>query len=140
MIGEMGEKAARAFLASHNLGRLSCSLNDQPYVTPVHYLFAGENLYLHSLPGRKIDILRANPAACLLVDSIEDDYHWRSVLALGQYEELTDAAEREHWLARIYAELPLHSPVESRMHHDRVPLIVFRLRLTSVTGRFEKWV
>ena len=140
MIGEMGEQAAREFLASHNLGRLGCSWENHPYVMPVHYLVDGDCLYLHSLPGRKIEVLRANPQACLLVDSIEDDYHWRSVIANGIYEEVKERAEREHWLARIYAELPLHSPVESMMQHNRVPIIVYRLRLTSLTGRFEKWV
>lgn len=140
MIGEMGEQAAREFLASHNLGRLGCSWENHPYVIPVHYLLDGDSVYLHSLPGRKVEVMRANPLVCLLVDSIEDGYHWRSVIANGVYEEIKESAEREHWLARIYAELPLHSPVESMMQHNRVPIIVYRLRLTSLTGRFEKWV
>ena len=140
MIGEMGESAARAFLASHNLGRLACSWDNHPYVVPVHYLLDEDCLYMHSLPGHKIEMMRANPNVCLLVDSIVDEYHWRSVVAKGLYEEVKETAEREHWLARIYAELPLHSPVESQMQHNRVPIIVFRLRLTLLTGRFEKWV
>jgi nitroimidazol reductase NimA-like FMN-containing flavoprotein (pyridoxamine 5'-phosphate oxidase superfamily) len=140
MIGEMGEQTAREFLATHNLGRLGCCQGNQPYVVPVHYLLEGDCLYVHSLPGRKIEMLRANPHACLLVDSIDDDYHWRSVIANGHYEEVTDADERDRWLARIYAELPLHSPVESMPQHERVTTLVFRLRLTSLTGRFEKWV
>jgi uncharacterized protein len=140
MVGEMGEPAARELLATHNLGRLGCCANNEPYVVPVHYLLEGECLYFHSLPGRKIEMLRANPHACLLVDAIEDAYHWRSVIANGHYEELTEPDERDRWLAQLYAELPHLSPVESRMGHNTASSIVFRLRITSLTGMFEKWV
>src|SRR5262245_1384454 len=43
-------------------------------VVPVNYLFDGEFIYIHSLPGRKIDVLRANPNACMQVDAVEDSY------------------------------------------------------------------
>ncbi|MBI1766477.1 MAG: pyridoxamine 5'-phosphate oxidase family protein [Acidobacteria bacterium] len=140
MIGTLAEPVARQLLANQNTGRLGCCLHNEPYVVPVHYLFEGESIYLHSLPGRKIEMLRANPRACLQIDAIEDDYHWRSVIAYGNYEEITAADEREFWLAKLYQELPHLSPVESMMGKDAPPCIVFRIRLTAVTGVFEKWV
>lgn len=140
MVGTMAERAARDLLATQNTGRLGCCLHNEPYVVPVHYLLEGEAVYLHSLPGRKITMLRANPRACLQVDAIEDDYHWRSVIAYGVYEEITAADEHDFWLTKMYQQLPHLSPVESLMGKDSPPCIVFRLRLTAVTGVFEKWV
>ena len=125
MIGEMGLHSAHEFLAARNLGRLGCCLNNVPYVVPVYYLLADGCFYVHSLPGRKIEMLRANPQACLQVDAIEDAYHWRSVLADVVYEEIADADERDQWLTKFYSELPNHSPVESMMRHDADTCIVF---------------
>lgn len=140
MIGAMAERAAMDLLATQNTGRLGCCLNNEPYVVPVHYLLEGNAVYSHSLPGRKITMLRANPRACLQVDTIKDDYHWRSVIAYGEYEEITAVDEHDFWLTKLYQQLPHLSPVESLMGKNAPPCIVFRLRLTAVTGVFEKWV
>jgi uncharacterized protein len=138
MIGELSEQDARALLHAGRLGRLGCCLDGQPYVVPVYYLLEGNHIYMHSLPGRKINWLRANPHGCLQVDELQDEYHWRSVLAFGEYEELTDAAERERVLAELFKHLPHLSPVEARFGHQTPPSIVFALRLTSLTGIFER--
>lgn len=144
MIGKLAERAARDLLATQNTGRLACCWQNEPYVVPVHYLFEGDSVYVHSLPGRKIKMLRANPRACLQVDAIEDDYHWRSVIAYGNYEEITAEDEYDFWLSKLYRELTHLSPVESMvpkgLSHNPPRCIVFRLRLTEVSGVFEKWV
>ena len=139
MIHEMGEKEARDLLGSGRTGRLGCCAAGEPYVVPVNYLFDGECIYLHSLPGRKIQLLRANPRACLQVDEVKDDYHWRSVLAWGNYEELADVGEREVILADLFKRLPHLTPVESRMERGKPETIVFRLRVDRITGVCESW-
>src|SRR5262245_44534898 len=95
MISRMGETESRALLSEKITGRLGCSDRDKPYVIPVNYLFDGECIYVHALPGRKINVLRANPNACLQVDEIKDSYNWRSVIAFGHYEEIVNENERE---------------------------------------------
>src|SRR5437870_7028643 len=52
-----------------------------------------ERIYSHSLPGRKINALRSHPRACLQVDEMTDDLHWRSVIAFGNFEEIDDNLE-----------------------------------------------
>jgi len=47
-----------------------CIAAGWPYVVPVNYFFDGKDIYIHSLPGKKLDALRANPRACLQVDEI----------------------------------------------------------------------
>ena len=145
MISDLGESAARELLQRGTLGRLGvCEKHpddehNRPYVVPVHYWHEDNCVYVHSLPGRKLHALRANPHACLQVDEIENAYAWRSVQAFGLYEEVTDAAERERILAELFKRLPHLSPVESRLTKGLDETIVFCLRLTSVTGVFERW-
>lgn len=141
MISQLRPDESHALLREHKLGRLGCIAEGAPYVVPVHYLFDGDSVYLHSLPGRKITALRANPRACLQVDEIKDEFHWRSVLAFGSYEEITDHEERERVLCELFARLPHFTPVESAMTHvTGLPeTIVFRLRIDTITGVAEKW-
>ncbi len=145
MISELGENEARALLQRGTLGRLGVcepipdDEHHRPYVVPVSYWYDDNSVYVHSLKGRKVRALRANPHACLQVDEIESPYVWRSALASVLYEEVTDAAERDRILSELFKRLPHLTPVESRMTKGLDETIVFRLRLTSVTGVFEKW-
>ena len=137
--GKLLEKEAAAILLQQNLGRLGCIADGEPYVVPVHYFFDGENVYLHSLPGRKINALRAQPRACLQVDEIQDSYHWRSVIAYGSYEEINDAQLRERTLAELFRHLPHLTPVESKMRAGNSEIIIFRLCVDRITGVGESW-
>lgn len=139
MIEPLGKEDARRLLQEHYLGRLGCCVDGEPYVMPINYLFQGEDLYFHSLPGQKITALRAHPQACLQVDEIQDDYHWRSVIAFGRYEEITEPEERAEWLAALFNRLPHLTPVESKMTKGQDEVIVFRLCVERITGVSEYW-
>jgi uncharacterized protein len=54
---------------------LGCCRDSKPYVIPVNYFFDDEVVYIHSMPGRKIEIMRANPHVCLQVDELEDAFN-----------------------------------------------------------------
>lgn len=137
MINQLGERESRALLKEEVTGRLGCSERGKPYIVPVHYLFDNECVYVHSLPGHKIDVLRNNPNACLQVDEIKDDFHWRSVLAFGFYEEVSDLNERQRILADMLRRLPYMTPVESQAEQPAADTIVFRIRVTDITGVYE---
>jgi hypothetical protein len=139
MIERLGKEDARALLQAHQLGRLGCSVNGEPYVLPINYLYTGEDLYMHSLPGLKIRAMREQPQICLQVDEITDDYNWKSVLVFGEYEEITNADEREQILGAMFQRLPHLTPVESRMRQGQEETIVFRLRINRSTGVSERW-
>ena len=51
--------------------------------------------------------LRENPPACVQVDEIESDLHWRSAIAFGRFEEVTKSNEREEILTRLLRKFPL---------------------------------
>jgi uncharacterized protein len=138
-IGKLGNTDALAILHEGTLGRLGCIAAAWPYVVPVNYYFDGENIYIHTLPGKKLDALRANPRVCLQVDEIKDPYNWRSVIAYGTFEEVFNVETKENVLTRLYSRLPHMTPVESRLVNGMKETIVFRIKVEEVTGMAEEW-
>lgn len=99
VIKEMTQEECGEFLASASLGRLGCSLDNQPYVVPLYFVYEPDNIYVFSTFGQKTEWMRANPKVCLEVDEITNQSEWRSVIASGRYQELPEpryTAEREH--------------------------------------------
>ena len=140
MISEIGYREARELLLNQSIGRLGCCRENMPYVIPVNYFFDGEDIYIHSLPGRKIQTMRANPYVCLQVDEIEDSFNWLSVIAFGRFEEvLYDTAERDRILAAMFQRFPHLTPVESKARDSMSEVIVFRIRIERITGVSEHW-
>jgi nitroimidazol reductase NimA-like FMN-containing flavoprotein (pyridoxamine 5'-phosphate oxidase superfamily) len=133
------EKEGQELLTSAKIGRLGCVDNSEPYVVPINYIFEDGSVYSHSLPGRKIDILRSHPRACLQVDDVENDFSWRSAIAYGNFEEIHEPGERRAILRRLLSRFPLLTPVESIMAHDASApdSVVFRLRIDRITGMAE---
>lgn len=139
MIRPMSPDETRALLAEGHIGRLGCVSDGTPYVVPVSYILSEDCLYIHSLAGRKVRALRAMPRACLQVDDIKDPYNWRSAIAFGRYEEITDVGQRQWAVRRLLARFPHLTPVESVPVHDgQSSVVVFRIRIDELTGVCEK--
>lgn len=135
----LSESEARDLIADGRIGRLGCVDNGEPYVVPINYVFEDGSIYSHSLPGRKIDVLRAHPRACLQVDEIENNFEWRSVIAYGSFEEIRVPSDRRSILSKLLTRFPLLTPVESVMAQDASApdTIVFRIRIDRITGVTE---
>ena len=56
-------------LAANRVGHLACAKDGQPYVVCFNYAYADSHLYAFSLPGKKIDWMRANPSVCAHVET-----------------------------------------------------------------------
>lgn len=139
MIRELSQDKARELLRRGRIARLACIADNEPYVVPVNYVFDGEGVLIHSLPGRKVTAMRANPRVCLQVDEIEGELDWKSVLAFGSYEEITGAEARGQAMNRLLSSFPKLTPVESCMADDAgTPApIVFRIRVDRINGLCE---
>ena len=139
MMTMLNEVAARKVLQSARVARLGCIVNGEPYVVPISCQLEDDCLYSHSLPGLKISALRESPQACVQVDEIESDLHWRSAIAFGRFEEVTKSNEREEILTRLLRKFPLLTPVESAIAVDASTpqVIVFRIRIDRLTGVSE---
>lgn len=136
----LDETEARKLIAAGKIGRLGCVDNGEPYVVPISYVFEDMSIYSHSMPGRKIEALRAHPRACLQVDEIRDDFNWRSVIAFGNFEEIRVPSDRRVILSKLLVRFPLLTPVESVMAQDAgaPDSIVFRIIVDRITGVEEQ--
>jgi len=138
MFKHLSDVEAREFLSEEQIGQLGCIKAGFPYVIPINYIFHDGNLYFHSLAGDKIEALRQNPNACLQVHKNLDEYRWRSMIAFGKYEEITDADERAWFMRRILVCFPHLTPVESLATGRESLVVIFRLRVTKLTGVAEE--
>ena len=87
----------------------------------------------------KISALRENSSACVQVDVIESELHWRSAIAFGKFEEISKQNERAVILTKLLRHFPMLTPVESAIAIDSAspPVIVFRIRIERLTGVSE---
>ena len=122
-------------LSTALVGRIACCATEfdgeaRPYVVPLAYGYDGESVYAFSGMGRKIHIMRAQPLVSFEVDEAISEDRWSSVIADGAYEELVSAEERR------LAHRIIFGP-ESPFPDFSPDQIVYRLRLSQKSGRFE---
>ena len=140
MMKTLNDTDARKLFESARVARLGCIVNGEPYVVPINCLLEGNYLYSHSLSGLKISALRETPRACVQVDEIETEMSWRSAIAFGKYEEITNPNERAEVLNKLFRVFPMLTPVESTLALDGLAqeVIVFRIRIDRLTAVSEQ--
>ncbi len=122
-----------ALLREAVIARLACCAHDsggRPYLVPLPCFYDGESLVALSGPGTKIRIMRANPLVTIEVDTGEASDRWSSVIAEGVYEEIEAADERKRALDLIEAATGQPQAIDAET-------ILFRIRLTAKSGRYE---
>ncbi|SFU21458.1 pyridoxamine 5'-phosphate oxidase family protein [Mesorhizobium sp. YR577] len=130
-------------LIANRLARIACVKDGRPYVVPIHFAYADNHLYAFSMPGKKIDWMRANPLVSAVVEQQGQAREWKSVVVDGRFEELPDRighkVERDHaWtLLSKYANWwepgalkPAPRPVSDHSDH-----LFYRIIIESLSGR-----
>jgi uncharacterized protein len=127
--------AIEELLQTAIVGRIACCGHGEggdgrPYLVPLAYGYDGDAIYAHSGPGRKLDLMRAEPRVTFEVDEAQAADRWRSVIAEGTFEEVVDPGERAYALRAIYPP-PAEIPALGNQ------TVIFRIRLTARSGRYE---
>ena len=134
----------RRILGQARMCRLALSDGDRPYLVPLTYALDGDDLVLHSArAGRKIDILRKNPAVCFEVEEGVEiapagtacgfGMHFRTVLGFGEVEFVEDHAERARLLALFG---PRYGAPDGPLPDAEVRrTCVLRIRVRELTGK-----
>ena len=108
-------------LRKESVGRVATNGADGfPYITPVHYVLLGGNVYFHGLAaGEKIKNIRANPYVCFEVDTMISLVHdetpcdtnteYKSVVIRGTAGIVSDTTEKIDVLNAVVAKFaPQH--------------------------------
>ncbi len=128
-------------LTENRVAHLATCREERPYAVPIYYAYSDTHLYAFSMPGLKIDNMRANPLVALHVQSQTNPREWRSVVVEGRYEELPDMVGSKRIRDHAWALLSQHAnwwepggfkpeiPVAQQTH------IFFRISVEAMSGR-----
>jgi uncharacterized protein len=149
MIGKLTEEQIEEILQKNVLGRIGCNDGRKTYVVPVNYVYDGRYIIAHSVLGMKIEIMRKNPMVCFEVDEMKSFTNWKSVIAWGEYQELTDEHAR-YYAMKTFVDNMMHIKIsstatppeitEQRVHTTKPGSkkpIIYRIIIIEKTGRFE---
>lgn len=142
MLGDLNKRELIDLLEKQVFGRLGCSADGETYVVPINYVYRNNAIYAHSGNGKKIEMMRANPKVCFQVDEIKDTFNWKSGVLFGNYVELEEEERQQAMQGIIHRVMPLtNKPTEGPSHginpEEFDNLVVFKIELTEVTGKFE---
>jgi nitroimidazol reductase NimA-like FMN-containing flavoprotein (pyridoxamine 5'-phosphate oxidase superfamily) len=137
----ISQPECRELLKSVSVGRLACSLNNQPYIVPVAFSYEPDCIYIFSTLGKKIKWMRQNPKVCLQADEIGNRSNWTSVIVTGTYLELSEpqyTAQREYALEKLaqYSEW-WRTPLAERREQTSdlsIEPVFFRIDIESMSG------
>ena len=146
MLGKLEDTEIEELLAQQIIGRIGCHANGITYIVPISYTYDGEYIYGRSFDGLKIEMMRKNPQVCFQVDSMANMANWKSVIAWGTFKELTEPAERNDAIQKLFSrkipgipsktmQLTGHWPFAST---EQIEGIIFCIRFFKKTGRYEQ--
>jgi len=150
MIGELDDIGMEEVMERNFLGRLGCTDGDKVYVVPINYVYHDGFIIAHSTEGKKIRIMRDHPHVCFEVDEMENMMNWRSVIAWGTYEEITDELQKQEMLEMLVERmmklkvsgtaLPPHDHATRPRPYPagHIDVVIWRIAVYKKTGRFEQ--
>jgi nitroimidazol reductase NimA-like FMN-containing flavoprotein (pyridoxamine 5'-phosphate oxidase superfamily) len=149
MIGKLTNHQIDEVLSLNVLGRIGCVADGRIYVVPINYAYDGKNIIAHSVKGMKIDMMRKNPNVCFEVDEMKNYTNWKSVIAWGQYQELTEERDRQAAM-KLFVDRTMRLKIsetatlpeinENRTHPrspGNIKPVIYRIVLVEKTGRYE---
>jgi uncharacterized protein len=148
MIGHLTGDEIEKLLQESIVGHIGCTEGKTSYIVPISYAYDGQYVYCHTHMGLKIDIMRKNPLVCFEVEHLQDLANWQTVIAQGEFQELTHPVQRLAALQRLHdRRLPVVTSQTTKLTTEwpfgsdtlsQIKGIAFRILLTGKTGRFEK--
>jgi nitroimidazol reductase NimA-like FMN-containing flavoprotein (pyridoxamine 5'-phosphate oxidase superfamily) len=83
--------ACMELLRSEYVAHLAVSAERGPYVTPISYVFSGDEIAFPTGPGERLMALLADPRVCIEVSRYDRDTGaWQSVVVRGTAHRITD--------------------------------------------------
>jgi hypothetical protein len=150
MLGHLDAEQIERLLHSEIVGRIGCHTEGCTYVVPVTYTYDGSSVYCHSAEGMKLRMMRANPDVCFEIEHMDNLTNWQSVIAWGKFEELHGADASHAMMLLIRRFMPMMTSETAQPPHGHgaageghgsgsgKAAVLYRIRLTEKTGRFEK--
>ena len=138
LIQSMTGVASLELLERATIGRVACTHEGKPYITPMSVTYDANWLYSFSTIGQKITWMRANHHVCVEVEELVSPQDWATVIVIGRYQELTTEKERTHAHDLLERRPVWWEPGYSRtvIEGKERPLkpVYFRILIDQITG------
>jgi uncharacterized protein len=149
MIGKLTKEQIQEVLKENILGRIGCNDGQRTYVVPINYVYDGKFIIGHSTEGMKVRMMRKNPQVCFEVDEMKTLTNWKSIIAWGEYQELTDERDR-YYAMKLFVDRMMHLKISEtaippeisafRVHPrspGNIKPVIYRIVIDEISGRFE---
>jgi len=147
MSQEIGKQEYIEFLSNNYVGNLAYISGNTPFMVPLTYYFDQEEnvIISYSNEGHKIEAMRLNNNVSIQIAEIESLDKWKSVLLIGNLEELT-VSETKMYLHKfsknvkdILAKKENKNPelidfFSSKLNNEGIP-IVYKIKIHEIIGR-----
>jgi nitroimidazol reductase NimA-like FMN-containing flavoprotein (pyridoxamine 5'-phosphate oxidase superfamily) len=141
---EMRESEIDELLTRLNYGHLACSQDDFPYVVPIFFSYEKPLIYVYTTVGHKTKVIDQNPKVCLQTEEFSQTGGWKSVVIMGEAEEIVDRREREKAVEIIRRSNPTLLPALAiKWSNDWMRKnveVVYKIKIREATGRFTSEV
>jgi nitroimidazol reductase NimA-like FMN-containing flavoprotein (pyridoxamine 5'-phosphate oxidase superfamily) len=150
MIEQLTKEQAQLILSENVFGHIGCNDGFNTYVFPTNYVYDGKYIIGHTQLGTKVMVMRQNKRVCFQVDDIKNFIHWKSVMVLGEYQELHDTRERyqaikafiDHMLHLKKSKQSTLANAPEKMGHpdfsEGMNYVIYRIVIDEISGRFEE--
>ncbi|MFH4965205.1 pyridoxamine 5'-phosphate oxidase family protein [Gaetbulibacter sp. M235] len=147
MSEDMVKKDCIQVLNDNYIAHLGYIFNNVPFITPITYYYdQKENIIIsYSDEGHKISAMRLNPFVAFQLEEINSINNWKSVLIVGEFEELkgSEAKMQLHKFAQnvksLIAKKETKNPesinfFSSKLNTGNIP-IVYRIKVNEILGK-----
>jgi nitroimidazol reductase NimA-like FMN-containing flavoprotein (pyridoxamine 5'-phosphate oxidase superfamily) len=148
MIGKLNEEEIEEILKDNVWGHLGCNDGFNTYVYPTNYLYDGKCILCHSQMGSKVMVMQKNARVCFQVDEVQNHKNWKSVMVLGEFQQVNDERER-HYAMKAFVDrrlfiktsesfLPGINEVNEHVELMKTARpVIYRIVIDEKSGRFE---
>lgn len=149
MIGKLNEAEIEEMLKDNVWGHLGCNDGFNTYIYPTNYLYDGKCILCHSQMGSKVMVMQKNSRVCFQVDEVTNHRNWKSIMVLGEFQELTEERER-HNAMKAFVERRLFIKISESFlpgvneENEQVGLmkssrpVIYRIVIDEKSGRYEE--
>lgn len=147
MFDKISNEESLQILKCNYIAHLAYISNNTPFILPITYYYdSKENTIIsYSSEGHKINAMRINRAASVQVEEIESINNWKSVLLIGEFEEIKGSEAKmylhnfafnvKNVIAKKEAiNLNAIRTFSSKLDSDTAP-IIYRIRIQEIIGR-----
>jgi hypothetical protein len=149
VIGSLTKEEIDHLIDRQYIARLGVYDQQKVYIVPITYSFDSKSSSIIGITGEghKLKVLRKNPKVCIEIEKIEDITNWKTVIAWGDFEEITGADAKllvHEFVKKVSAKVNNDSPGQAKFLSDITAagtdpkVVVYKIHLKEKSGRFER--